>query len=62
MAGPLQAGDIINFGRLAWDVYQLGWSEDHNASTYFLRQISSFDYLVLTAGLQQDNTQNLAKT
>ncbi|KAI9152034.1 hypothetical protein HJFPF1_09254 [Paramyrothecium foliicola] len=35
MAGPLQAGDIINFGRLAWEVYQLGWSEDHNATKHY---------------------------
>lgn len=32
MAGPLQVGDIINLGRLAWDIYRFGWKEDHNAS------------------------------
>lgn len=34
MAGPFQVGDIINFGRLAWEVYQLGWAEDLSASMY----------------------------
>ena len=32
MAGPLQVGDIINLGRLAWDIYRFGWSDDLNAS------------------------------
>lgn len=36
MAGPLQVGDVVNLARLAWDVYQYGWSDDHNASEYLL--------------------------
>lgn len=32
MAGPLQVGDLISLGRLAWEVYRYGWSEEHNAS------------------------------
>lgn len=34
MAGPLQAGDIVAFGKLAWEVYQLGFTEEHNASKF----------------------------
>lgn len=29
-----QAGDVINFGKLAWQIYQLGWTDEHNASEY----------------------------
>ncbi|KAF4983944.1 hypothetical protein FZEAL_769 [Fusarium zealandicum] len=35
MAGPLQVGDIINLGRIAWDIYLYGWSEDHNATKQY---------------------------
>ncbi|KAF5665145.1 hypothetical protein FHETE_6761 [Fusarium heterosporum] len=35
MAGPLQVGDIINLGRLAWDIYRFGWAEDHNATRQY---------------------------
>ncbi|KAJ4129346.1 hypothetical protein NW768_007884 [Fusarium equiseti] len=35
MAGPLQVGDIINLGRLAWDIYRFGWKEDHNATRQY---------------------------
>ncbi|KAL3589432.1 hypothetical protein FPOAC2_11598 [Fusarium poae] len=38
MAGPLQVGDILNLGRLAWDIYRYGWKEDYNAT----RQYSEF--------------------
>lgn len=34
MAGALQLGDIINLGRLAWDIYRYGWSDDLNASKF----------------------------
>ncbi|CAM1508571.1 Fc.00g054190.m01.CDS01 [Cosmosporella sp. VM-42] len=36
MAGPLQVGDIINLGKLAWDVYRYGWSDDLNATRQYL--------------------------
>lgn len=36
MAGFIQPGDIINFGRLAWDIYRYGWSDDLNASECLL--------------------------
>lgn len=36
MAGLIQPGDIINFGRLAWDIYRYGWSDDLNASECLL--------------------------
>jgi hypothetical protein len=49
MAG-LQAGDIINFGRIAWEVYQLGWSEDHNAT----RQYTEFGNDVKSLGESLD--------
>jgi hypothetical protein len=29
----LQAGDIINFARIAWDIYYLGWTDDLKACT-----------------------------
>lgn len=32
MAGPLQIGDIAAIARLAWDVYQYGFTDEHNAS------------------------------
>lgn len=32
MAGPIQLGDVINFSKLAWDVYTFGWDNDFNAS------------------------------
>ncbi|EGU87587.1 hypothetical protein FOPG_06745 [Fusarium oxysporum f. sp. conglutinans race 2 54008] len=35
MAGPLQVGDLISLGRLAWEVYRYGWSEDHNATKQY---------------------------
>jgi hypothetical protein len=34
MAGAFQLGDIINFGRLAWEVYQYGWINEFNACEY----------------------------
>lgn len=34
MAGPLQVGDIINLGKIAWDIYKFGWSDDLNASKF----------------------------
>jgi hypothetical protein len=42
MAGPLQVGDIISLGRLAWEIYRFGWTEDHNAS-----KCSNFDVFVI---------------
>jgi hypothetical protein len=33
MAGPLQIGDIAVIARLAWDVYNLGFTVEHSAST-----------------------------
>lgn len=36
MAGPLQVGDVVNLARLAWDIYQYGWSDDHNATRQYL--------------------------
>ncbi|KAK6215356.1 hypothetical protein QIS74_08375 [Colletotrichum tabaci] len=38
MAGPIQLGDVINFSKLAWDVYRFGWDNDFNAT----RQYSEF--------------------
>ncbi|OHF04642.1 hypothetical protein CORC01_00113 [Colletotrichum orchidophilum] len=38
MAGPIQLGDVINFSKLAWDVYKFGWDNDFNAT----RQYSEF--------------------
>ncbi|KAM0279187.1 hypothetical protein ACHAQH_004731 [Verticillium albo-atrum] len=35
MAGLVQAGDLINFGRLAWQVYQYGWQDEHNATRQY---------------------------
>ncbi|KAM0262086.1 hypothetical protein ACHAPA_009449 [Fusarium lateritium] len=35
MAGPLQVGDIISLGRLAWEIYRFGWTEDHNATRQY---------------------------
>ncbi|KAM0333945.1 hypothetical protein ACHAQA_000962 [Verticillium albo-atrum] len=35
MAGFVQAGDLINFGRLAWQVYQYGWQDEHNATRQY---------------------------
>lgn len=32
MAGPLQVGDIATLAKLAWDVYQYGFTDEHNAS------------------------------
>jgi hypothetical protein len=35
----MEAGDVVAFARLAWQVYEIGWSEQHNASmhlTFFL--------------------------
>jgi hypothetical protein len=32
----LQAGDVINFARLAWKVYEIGWSEQHNATRQYV--------------------------
>lgn len=43
MAGPLQVGDIISLGRLAWEIYRFGWTEDHNAS-----KCSKFDVFVIS--------------
>lgn len=36
MAGPLQIGDIATITKLAWDVYQFGFTEEHNASKLHL--------------------------
>lgn len=36
MAGLFQIGDFVNFGRLAWQVYQYGWREEHNAGKHLL--------------------------
>ncbi|RSL87867.1 hypothetical protein CEP52_015388 [Fusarium oligoseptatum] len=36
MAGPLQVGDLVSLGRLAWEIYVNGWSEDHNATKQYL--------------------------
>lgn len=44
MAGPLQVGDILNLGRLAWDIYRYGWKEDYNASKC-RAQCLSFPYI-----------------
>ncbi|KAK1997603.1 hypothetical protein LX36DRAFT_578104 [Colletotrichum falcatum] len=35
MAGPIQLGDVINFGKLAWDVYTFGWDKDFNATRQY---------------------------
>ncbi|KAM0551916.1 hypothetical protein ACHAPJ_008255 [Fusarium lateritium] len=35
MAGPLQVGDLISLGRLAWDVYRYGWNEEYNATRQY---------------------------
>ncbi|KAK7416812.1 hypothetical protein QQX98_005005 [Neonectria punicea] len=35
MAGFIQPGDIINFGKLAWDIYRYGWSDDLNATRQY---------------------------
>ncbi|KAH7324360.1 hypothetical protein B0I35DRAFT_349664 [Stachybotrys elegans] len=35
MAGPLQAGDIINLAKIAWQVYEFGWAEEHNATKQY---------------------------
>lgn len=31
MAGPLEAGDLIAFARLAWMVYEYGFTEERSA-------------------------------
>ncbi|KAH7140108.1 hypothetical protein B0J13DRAFT_61382 [Dactylonectria estremocensis] len=31
----VQPGDIINFGKLAWDIYRYGWSDDLNATKQY---------------------------
>ncbi|KAF5022559.1 hypothetical protein F66182_5392 [Fusarium sp. NRRL 66182] len=36
MAGPLQVGDLISIGRLAWDIYRYGWTEEHNATRQYV--------------------------
>ncbi|KAF4469847.1 hypothetical protein FALBO_3287 [Fusarium albosuccineum] len=36
MAGPLQVGDLVSLGRLAWDIYRYGWTEDHNATRQYI--------------------------
>ncbi|KAF7561449.1 hypothetical protein G7046_g2690 [Stylonectria norvegica] len=35
MAGAIQIGDVINFGRLAWDIYRYGWSDEFNATKQY---------------------------
>ncbi|GKT41360.1 uncharacterized protein ColSpa_01541 [Colletotrichum spaethianum] len=35
MAGPIQLGDVINFSKLAWDVYRFGWDNDFNATRQY---------------------------
>lgn len=30
----VQVGDVFNFGRLAWQIYELGWNEELNACKY----------------------------
>jgi hypothetical protein len=61
MAGPLQVGDILNLGRLAWDIYRYGWKEDYNASEcrawcfYFLYTcyaLQGFHYLYRTISIE----------
>ena len=32
MTGPLQIGDIIALARLAWNIYEYGFTDEHNAS------------------------------
>lgn len=32
MANPISVGEAVSFARLAWKVYQLGWSHDFKAS------------------------------
>ncbi|KAI8657298.1 hypothetical protein NCS57_01107800 [Fusarium keratoplasticum] len=36
MAGPLQIGDLVSLGRLAWEIYDAGWTEDRNATKQYL--------------------------
>ncbi|KFA65852.1 hypothetical protein S40285_04672 [Stachybotrys chlorohalonatus IBT 40285] len=36
----VQVGDVFNFGRLAWQIYELGWNEELNAS----RQYNEFGH------------------
>lgn len=36
MAGFFQVGDFVNFGRLAWQVYQYGWQDEHNAGKHLV--------------------------
>ncbi|OLN96931.1 hypothetical protein CCHL11_07408 [Colletotrichum chlorophyti] len=35
MAGAIQLGDVINFSKLAWDVYRFGWEKDFNATRQY---------------------------
>ncbi|KAL2881198.1 hypothetical protein SGCOL_003489 [Colletotrichum sp. CLE4] len=35
MAGPIQLGDVINFSKLAWDVYKFGWDNEFNATRQY---------------------------
>ncbi|TDZ19079.1 hypothetical protein Cob_v007997 [Colletotrichum orbiculare MAFF 240422] len=35
MAGAIQLGDVINFSKLAWDVYRFGWENDFNATRQY---------------------------
>ena len=43
MAGLIQLGDVIQLGRLAWDVYEMGWKDDMRACEYYLVEDSPCD-------------------
>jgi hypothetical protein len=30
-----QAGDVVAFAKLAWNIYHLGWCDDSNASEWW---------------------------
>lgn len=61
MAGFIQPGDIINFGRLAWDIYRYGWSDDLNATRQYAEFGRDVKYLaesldILTSVVTQANS------
>ncbi|KAF7553918.1 hypothetical protein G7Z17_g3277 [Cylindrodendrum hubeiense] len=61
MAGVIQPGDIINFGRLAWDIYRYGWSDDLNATRQYIEFGKDVKYLaesldILTRVVAQANS------
>ncbi|KAF9869676.1 hypothetical protein CkaCkLH20_12863 [Colletotrichum karsti] len=35
MAGPIQIGDIVNIGRICWDLYHYGWDKDYGATKQY---------------------------